>query len=188
MAIGVLALQGAVAEHVDSLRRLGVEARAVRTPQDLEGVAGTILPGGESVTLGKLMERIGLDRALVDFARSGKPIFGTCAGMILVARELEGQRQPLLGLMDMVMRRNAFGRQIESFEQELAIAGLEDGKFRGVFIRAPYVVQAGPQVTVMAQVNGKGVLARQDKLLAAAFHPELTDDLRLHEMFLEIAR
>jgi len=187
LAIGVLALQGAVKEHIQSLRRLGVEAREVRTPQQLEGVGGVILPGGESTTLGKLMERIGLDRALVDFAAAGKPILGTCAGMILMARAVEGLSQPLLGLMDIVVRRNAFGRQVESFEQDLEIAHLDGKKFRAVFIRAPYIVEAGPEVEVMAQVEGNPVLARQGKLVAAAFHPELTDDLRLHKLLVEMA-
>jgi 5'-phosphate synthase pdxT subunit len=187
LAIGVLALQGAVREHVHALRRLEVEAREIRTPEHLEGVEGVILPGGESTTLWKLMERIGLDEALRDFAAKGKPILGTCAGMILMARQVDDADQPLLGLMDMVVRRNAFGRQIDSFEADLEIARFNGARFRAVFIRAPYIVSAGPQVEVMAEVEGKGVLARQGKLIAAAFHPELTDDLRVHKMFVEMA-
>lgn len=187
MTIGVLALQGAVREHLESLRRLGIEGREVRTPEHLRWVAGIILPGGESTTLGKLMARIGLDEALRDFAAAGKPVMGTCAGLILLAREVEGDRQPLLGLMDMAVRRNAFGRQIDSFEQDLEIAGLEGPKFRAVFIRAPYIERAGGGVEVLAEVNGKAVLARQGNLLAVAFHPELTDDLRLHRLFAEMA-
>ena len=188
MAIGVLALQGAVAEHVERLRRLGAEAREVREPHDLDGLEGIILPGGESTTLGKLMRRIGLDSALREFAGAGKPMFGTCAGMILMARSLDGNDQPLLGLMDMKVRRNAFGRQVDSFEQDLEVTGLDGDGFRGVFIRAPYVVETGPEVSVLAQVDGHGVLVRQGRLMAAAFHPELTDDLRVHRMFLEMAR
>jgi len=187
LTIGVLALQGAVREHLESLRRLGIEGREVRTPEHLRWVAGIILPGGESTTLGKLMARIGLDEALRDFAAAGKPVMGTCAGLILLAREVEGDRQPLLGLMDMAVRRNAFGRQIDSFEQDLEIAGLEGPKFRAVFIRAPYIERAGGGVEVLAEVNGKAVLARQGNLLAVAFHPELTDDLRLHRLFAEMA-
>ena len=187
MAIGVLALQGAVREHLRVLERLGVEGREVRTPQQLEGVSGVIMPGGESTTVGKLMARIGLDRALKEFAAAGKPIMGTCAGMILLARKVDEGDQPLLRLMDIVVRRNAFGRQVDSFEQDLDIAGLNGVKFRGVFIRAPYIVEAGPEVEVMAEVDGKGVLARQGRVIAAAFHPELTDDLRLHRMFVEMA-
>ena len=187
MAIGVVALQGAVREHLERLRRMGAEAREVRTPQQLEGADAVILPGGESTTLGKLMQRIGLDRALAEFAAAGKPILGTCAGMILLARAVEGSQQPLLGLMDIVVRRNAFGRQVDSFEHDLDIAGFNGAKFRGVFIRAPYIVEAGPQVEILARVNGHGVLARQGGLLAAAFHPELTDDPRLHKLFVEMA-
>jgi 5'-phosphate synthase pdxT subunit len=188
LAIGVLALQGAVAEHIERLRRLGAEAREVREPHDLDGLEGIILPGGESTTLGKLMRRIGLDSALREFAGAGKPMFGTCAGMILMARSLDGNDQPLLGLMDMKVRRNAFGRQVDSFEQDLEVTGLDGDGFRGVFIRAPYVVETGPEVSVLAQVDGHGVLVRQGRLMAAAFHPELTDDLRVHRMFSEMAR
>ena len=187
LRIGVLALQGAVREHVHALQRLKVEAREIRTPQHLEGVKGVILPGGESTTLWKLMERIGLDEALRDFAAEGNPILGTCAGMILMARKVDESDQPLLGLMDMVVRRNAFGRQVESFEQDLEIAQFNGTRFRAVFIRAPYIVDSGPEVEVMAEVEGKGVLARQGNLIAAAFHPELTDDLRLHRMLVEMA-
>ena len=188
MRIGVLALQGAVKEHIQALGRLGVEAREVRTPAHLTGLSGVILPGGESTTLGKLMERIGLDRALCEFAGAGKPILGTCAGMILMGRAVEGCRKPLLGLMDVVVRRNAFGRQVESFERDLEVAGFNGVKFRGVFIRAPYIVETGRGVEVMAQVDGHPVLVRQGNLLAAAFHPELTDDSRLHELFVETAK
>ena len=186
MAIGVLALQGAVAEHIERLRRLGAEAREVREPHDLDGLEGIILPGGESTTLGKLMRRIGLDSALREFAGVGKPMFGTCAGMILMARSLDGNDQPLLGLMDMKVRRNAFGRQVDSFEQDLEVTGLDGDGFRGVFIRAPYVVETGPEVSVLAQVDGHGVLVRQGRLMAAAFHPELTDDLRVHKLLLDM--
>jgi 5'-phosphate synthase pdxT subunit len=188
LAIGVLALQGAVAEHIERLRRLGAEAREVREPHDLDGLEGIILPGGESTTLGKLMRRIGLDSALREFAGAGKPMFGTCAGMILMARSLDGNDQPLLGLMDMKVRRNAFGRQVDSFEQDLEVTGLDGDGFRGVFIRAPYVVETGPEVSVLAQVDGHGVLVRQGRLMAAAFHPELTDDLRVHKLFVEMVQ
>jgi 5'-phosphate synthase pdxT subunit len=188
LAIGVLALQGAVAEHIARLRRLGAEAREVREPHDLDGLEGIILPGGESTTLGKLMRRIGLDSALREFAGAGKPMFGTCAGMILMARSLDGNDQPLLGLMDMKVRRNAFGRQVDSFEQDLEVTGLDGDGFRGVFIRAPYVVETGPEVSVLAQVDGHGVLVRQGRLMAAAFHPELTDDLRVHKLFVEMVQ
>ncbi|UCH35129.1 MAG: pyridoxal 5'-phosphate synthase glutaminase subunit PdxT [Armatimonadota bacterium] len=188
MAFGILALQGAVAQHLRSLRRFGVDGREVRTPAHLDGLDGLIIPGGESTTLGKLMARVGLDRALMDFATAGKPILGTCAGMILMARAVEGHDQPLLALMDIVVRRNAFGRQVESFEEDLQVAGLDGTRFRGVFIRAPYIVEAGPDVEIMAEVDGHGVLARQGNLIASAFHPELTEDLRLHKMFIDLTR
>ncbi len=187
MAIGVVALQGAVREHMERLRRLGAQGREVRRPQELRGLRGVILPGGESTTLGKLMQRIGLDDALREFAAAGEPIFGTCAGMILMARSLDGNDQPLLELMNVKVRRNAFGRQVDSFEQDLRIAGLNGGGFRGVFIRAPYVVEVGPGVSVLAEVEGQAVLVREGQMLAAAFHPELTDDLRVHRLFVEMA-
>ncbi len=177
MTIGVLALQGAFREHAVALRRLGVEAVEVRLPEQLEGLDGLIIPGGESTTMMRLMEIYGLDEAIRSFS---EPIFGTCAGMIVLDRER-------LGLIDLAVERNAFGRQVASFEAPVRIDG-EDEPFPGVFIRAPWVADAGPGVTVLAEVGGHPVLAREGRILVASFHPELTDDTRLHEAFLQLVR
>lgn len=173
--IGVLALQGAVAEHLAALESVGVRGLAVKRTEELEGLDGLILPGGESTAIGKLMERYGFVPALRAFAAE-KPIFGTCAGMVLLAQN------GLLGLMDMQVRRNAFGRQRESFEADLQMEGW-DRPYPAVFIRAPYIEYAGPAVKILAEVDGHPVLARQGKLLVSSFHPELTDDTRLLEYF-----
>jgi len=177
MRIGVLALQGAFREHIAMLRRLGVEAVEVRLPEQLDGLEGLIIPGGESTTMMRLMTLYGLDDAIRSFPG---PIFGTCAGMIVLDRER-------LGLIDLVVERNAFGRQVASFEAPLEIEG-EDEPFTGVFIRAPWVADAGPNVAILAQVDGHPVLAREGRILVASFHPELTDDTRVHERFLELVR
>jgi len=177
MKIGVLALQGAFREHALTLRRLGVEAVEVRLPEHLEGLDGLVIPGGESTTMMRLMEVYGLDEAIRAF---GEPIFGTCAGMIVLDRER-------LGLIDLVVERNAFGRQVASFEAPLQIDG-EDEPFPGVFIRAPWVTDAGPGVAILAEVDGHPVLAREGRILVASFHPELTDDTRVHERFLQLVR
>ena len=186
--VGVLALQGDFAEHVAVLRRLDVEPVEVRLPRDLESVDGLIIPGGESTTIGKLMVEFGLLDPIVARARSGVPVWGTCAGMILLARRIEGRVQPTLGLMDMTVRRNAFGRQVDSFETDLVIEGL-DRPFHAVFIRAPVISEGGPSVRPVATLpDGTVVAARQDHLLATAFHPELTDDDRVHRLFVERVR
>ncbi|MHB1842400.1 MAG: pyridoxal 5'-phosphate synthase glutaminase subunit PdxT [Sulfobacillus sp.] len=181
MRVGVLALQGAFREHIATLARLGVESREVRTVKDLEGVEGLILPGGESTTIGMLMDEYGLIEAL----RQGEmPLFGTCAGMIVLAKDIQGSTQPRLGLMDMAVDRNHYGRQRESFETEIAVTGLPQG-VRGVFIRAPVVTRTGSGVEILARHQGEVVLCAEGRCLAAAFHPELTDDTRLHRMFLD---
>ncbi len=186
--VGVLALQGAFAEHVAILHELGVEARAVRLPEQLDGLDGLILPGGESTTVGKLAAAYGLIEPLRERARVGFPIWGTCAGMILMARDIGRRDQPLLQVMDIVVRRNAFGRQVESFTEELDVPALEPGgPFPGVFIRAPLVECVGPGVEVLARLaEGPTVAVRQGNLLATAFHPELTKDRRFHRYFLEL--
>jgi 5'-phosphate synthase pdxT subunit len=186
LRIGVLALQGNFREHVDVLRRLGAEAVEVRKPEQLAGLDGLVVPGGESTAIGKLAELYGFVEALPAFEA---PIFGTCAGMILVARDAVDAKpgQQLLGLADVVVRRNAFGRQVRSFEADLDVAG-EDTPLRGVFIRAPWIEEAGPTVEVLAEHDGHGVLARDGRILVAAFHPELTDDTRVHERFLQMVR
>ncbi len=190
--IGVLALQGAFIEHVEKLKRLGIEAREVRLPADLEGLDGLIIPGGESTTIGKLIDRFGLREPITRMAAEGKAIWGTCAGMILVAREVDqetrARSQPLLGLMDMTVRRNAFGSQLESFETGLEIPELGGSPFPAVFIRAPIISTIGPGVQALARLpGGEIVAARQGNLIATAFHPELTIDDRLHAWFASLA-
>jgi 5'-phosphate synthase pdxT subunit len=184
--IGVLALQGAFIEHVHALERLGVEAREVRLPRDLEGLDGSIIPGGESTTIGKLMVQYGLDEPIRARARDGFPIWGTCAGMILLAKDIGGLRQPLIGVMDVVVERNAFGRQLDSFEADLAIPALGSEPFHAIFIRAPLIHTVRGDAEILAQLaDGRIVAARQGSLLATSFHPELTDDDRLHRYFLD---
>ena len=184
--IGVLALQGASAAHAEALRRLGAEPVAVKTPTDLEGVDGVVLPGGESTTISFLLDSNELRRPLAERLAAGMPAFGTCAGMILLATDvLDGRPdQTSFGAIDLVVRRNAFGRQVDSFEADLDVAGL-DAPFHAVFIRAPGVESSGAGVEILAVVDGRPVLCRQGAIMVTAFHPELTDDLRLHEMFLE---
>lgn len=186
MRIGVLSLQGDFQKHLDALGRCGVEAVEVRTAQALDAVDGLIIPGGESTTVGRLMARWGLDDAIASRAREGMPIWGTCTGLILLAQEVEGSEQSRLGLMDITVRRNAFGRQVDSFEADLKIEGLESGTFRGVFVRAPIVTRVGPDVEVLARVDSKTVFVRQGNLWGTAFHPELTEDLRLHQLFADL--
>ncbi|MBI2845347.1 MAG: pyridoxal 5'-phosphate synthase glutaminase subunit PdxT [Chloroflexi bacterium] len=200
--IGVLALQGDFQEHKEVLESLGVEAREVRLPQDLEGLDGMIIPGGESTTIGRLMVEYGLREPLRHMAGEGFPIWGTCAGMILMAKDI-GHDQLLLGCMDLVVERNAFGRQVDSFETELEVPQLEavspkekGKKIHAVFIRAPLITSVGKGVEVLARLPEKNaprhaedhniVAARQGNLLATAFHPELTGDHRFHHYFLDI--
>ena len=177
LRIGVLAVQGNFREHADVLRRLRAEPVEVRLPEQLEGLDGLILPGGESTAITRLMRLYGLDEALRRFEA---PVFGTCAGMIVLDRDH-------LGLADFRVQRNAFGRQVRSFEADLDI-GDGDEPLNAVFIRAPWLEEAGPDVEVLAEVDGHPVLAREGRLLVAAFHPELTDDTRVHERFLTIVR
>ncbi len=187
LTIGVLALQGDFAEHLKTLQRCGVQACEVRTAQQVQEVDGLILPGGESTTIIKLMQRYGLDEAIVQRASEGMPIFGTCAGLIVMAREIEGYpHQPRLGLLDVAVARNAFGRQVESFEVDLPVPKLGEPPVRAVFIRAPYVTRVGAGVEVLASLDGKVVLVQQRNLLGGAFHPELTDDLRVHRYFIDL--
>ncbi len=183
MRIGVLALQGAVREHIVSIEQCGAEAVAVKWPKDLEGLDALILPGGESTTMRRLIDRYELMEPLRQFADSGKPMFGTCAGLILLAEEVIGADQPHLGVMDVVVERNSFGRQIDSFEADLTIADF-DRPFNAVFIRAPHIVSAGPTAEVLCEHNGKIVMARSGQFLGCSFHPELTDDHRITEYFI----
>ncbi|MBI3040900.1 MAG: pyridoxal 5'-phosphate synthase glutaminase subunit PdxT [Chloroflexi bacterium] len=188
MKIGVLAVQGAFAEHVAVLCKLGVEAVPIRLPRQLEDLDGLVIPGGESRSISRLMLDYNLASQIKNLARNDLPIFGTCAGMILLANEISDREnvEPL-GVMKIRVRRNAFGRQTESFEAELAIPVLGEKLFPGVFIRAPLIEQVNGDVEILARLaDGTTVAARQGKLLAAAFHPELTDDSRFHQFFLEI--
>jgi len=188
MKIGVLALQGAFIEHIKMLRQLGLEAVEVRLPHQLDQLDGLIIPGGESTTIGKLASEYGLIAPLRRFART-KPTWGTCAGMIFLAKDIGIDEQPILGAMDITVDRNAFGRQIDSFETDLPIAGLAGAPFHAVFIRAPVVTAVEAGVEVLARLDdGRIVAVRQGRLLATAFHPELTDDLRLHSSFCDIVK
>jgi len=189
MKIGVLAVQGAFVEHQKMLRRLGVETVEVRLPQHLKGVDGLIIPGGESTTIGKLALRWELIDPIRDFARSGRPLWGTCAGMIVMAREVvDGEtEQPLLALMDVTVRRNAFGRQVDSFEADLEVPALGEEPFHAVFIRAPVIERIGDDVKAVARLEGGAVVAaQQGSMLATAFHPELAQDDRFHRYFLDL--
>jgi pyridoxal 5'-phosphate synthase pdxT subunit len=184
--IGVLALQGAFREHVYSLEALGVRTVAVRLPEQLDDLAGLVVPGGESTAIAKLMDTYGFYEPVAERYAEGMAVWGTCAGAILLANEVidavEGQRS--LELMDVTVRRNAYGRQLESFEADLEFAHLDD-VFRGVFIRAPWIEAVGPEVEVLAKHDDKIVAARQDGLMATTFHPELTGDPRIHRYFVE---
>jgi 5'-phosphate synthase pdxT subunit len=187
MRIGVLASQGAFIEHIAILRQLGVEALPVRLAQELASVDGLIIPGGESTSISKLMLTYNLMDEVRNLASNGLPIFGTCAGMILLASKISDLDVEPIGVMDITVRRNAFGRQKDSFEAELSIPVLGEKPFPGVFIRAPVIKQANGKVEILARLaDGTGVAARQGKLLASAFHPELTSDLRFHQYFLDI--
>lgn len=183
--VGVLALQGDVREHERTLERLGADFVAVKSPEDLEGLDAIVLPGGESTTIGKLASRFGLVEPLRRRIDEGMPAFGTCAGLILLSAAVTEGSQPLLGVLDVVVRRNAFGRQNESFEADLDIEGLEE-PFHAVFIRAPWVEKTGEGVETLAAVDGHPVLVRQGAILAGSFHPELTDDDRVHRMLLDL--
>jgi 5'-phosphate synthase pdxT subunit len=181
--VGVLALQGDFREHAEILRKLGVEPIEVRDAADLEGLAGIIVPGGESTAIGNLMVSSGLLDGIRSFFYKGGPVWGTCAGMVLAASATTGPRQPLLGLMNALVERNGFGRQVYSFEQDLDVEGFDE-PFTGVFIRAPFFEDVGPGVEVLSEIDGKVVAARGENILVTAFHPELTDDTRFHEYFL----
>jgi pyridoxal 5'-phosphate synthase pdxT subunit len=182
--VGVLALQGAVREHQRAIERCGAVSLAVKQPAQLELIDGLIIPGGESTVIGKLIEAWGLVEPIRRLAADGVPIFGTCAGLVLLAKEAVESNPYLLGIMDIKARRNAFGRQVDSFEADLDIGPLEPSSYRAVFIRAPWVEAAGKGVSVLAKWRDRPVLVEQGHNLACAFHPELTDDLRLHRYFI----
>jgi 5'-phosphate synthase pdxT subunit len=184
--IGVLAYQGDVREHLAALAEVGAVGVEVRTLADLDGVDGLVVPGGESTVIGKLAARYGLLEPLRGRVLAGLPVFGTCAGMIFLARDVEGPPQELLGVLDVRVRRNAFGRQVASFEAEVDVKGVDGGPVSGAFIRAPWVAEAGPEVEVLAELDGKVVAVRQGSLLATAFHPELTGEVRLHRLLVDL--
>lgn len=193
--VGILALQGAFLEHIKMLRSLGTEAVEVRVPQELDDLQGLIIPGGESTTIGKLAVTYSLLEPVKEMAQRGKSIWGTCAGLIFLARDVEGMEQPLVGVMDVTVRRNAFGRQVDSFEVDIPVPALaiasepkeKDRLFHAVFIRAPLITSVGEGVEVLSRLtDGSIVAARQGSLLATAFHPELTSDTRFHRYFLKM--
>jgi 5'-phosphate synthase pdxT subunit len=188
MRIGVLALQGNFREHLDVLRGIGVEGFPVRLPVDLQGLSGLILPGGESTTMRKLIERWGLRAPILDLARQGAPLFGTCAGMILLARDIVDGDEPVLPLLDVSVKRNAFGRQLDSFEGQMEVPVLGDTPVHGVFIRAPVIERVGVDVEVMATLDdGRVVAVRERNVVATAFHPELAGETRFHRLVATMA-
>ncbi len=188
MKIGVLALQGAFREHVDTLHAIGVEAVEVRLPAHPADVDGLILPGGESTTMRKLIDRWGLREPMLRLADSGAPIFGTCAGMIILAREIDGDEPPIVPILDVTVERNAFGRQLDSFEAELSVPVLGSTPVHGVFIRAPVITRTGADVDVLARLDdGRIVAVRERNVIATAFHPELAGETRFHRLVATMA-
>jgi pyridoxal 5'-phosphate synthase pdxT subunit len=184
--IGVLALQGDVEEHLAALRACKVEGVRVKTREELAEVDGLIIPGGESTTIANLLEHFKLAKPLVERAKGGMPVWGTCMGMIVMAEKIAGSKQPTLGLLHIEVKRNAFGRQIESSEEPLNVEGLDGKPFPGVFIRAPWIESAWGGAHILAYLDGKGVMVWQNNLLGTSFHPELTDDLRIHKYFVQM--
>lgn len=182
--IGVVAVQGDVAEHVRILKALGAEPVGVRKVEDLDGLDGVIVPGGESTAIGRIMVESGLLDGIRSFFYKGGPVWGTCAGMVLAASATNGPRQPMLGLMNALVERNGFGRQVHSFERDLEVEGFDE-PYTGVFIRAPYYEDVGPGVEVLSKIDDRVVAAKGENILVTAFHPELTDDTRFHEYFIQ---
>ncbi len=183
--IGVLALQGAVREHVKSIEASGAQAVVVKRSEDLADIDGLILPGGESTTMRRLIDLYGMMEPLRDFARAGHPMFGTCAGLILLAKSVVGYDQPHIGVMDVTVERNSFGRQVDSFEANLSIKGVAED-FPAVFIRAPHITEVGSETDVLCEHNGRIVMAQQGQFLGCSFHPELTDDHRVTAYFVKL--
>ena len=190
IAVGVLSLQGAFKEHINRLKECGVSAVEVRFPEQLDKIDGLIIPGGESTTINKLLDKYKFKDKLDKFNRENKPIFGTCAGLILLAKNIEGEDKGL-GYINIAVRRNAYGRQVESFEEllDISLDRYENGgKFKSVFIRAPKIISAGKEVTVLARYKGDIVLVKENNVMVSAFHPELTDDLRIHKYFINMIK
>ena len=186
--VGVLALQGDVIEHVHALERSNARVLEVKTPADLARVDALVIPGGESTTVIKLLDRFALTEPVKDRVNAGMPLWGTCMGMIVAAREVADLVQPTLGLLDVTVRRNAFGRQVDSAEVPLDIAALGDAPFPAIFIRAPWIERTGPDVEILAERDGHGVMVRQANILGTSFHPELTGDDRVHAYFLAMVQ
>ena len=184
LCVGVLALPGAFREHGDALTRLGATVREVRQLKDLDGLDAIVLPGGESTVMGKLLQEWSMLEPLRQRILAGMPVYGSCAGLILLCTDVEGSDQPRLGVLDATVRRNAFGRQVDSFETDLTLPDLGAEPVHAVFIRAPVLTRVGPDVRVLAQVGSQAVAVRQNNVLGTSFHPELTDDPRLHQYFL----
>jgi 5'-phosphate synthase pdxT subunit len=182
--VGVLALQGDTEEHLAALRRAGADAVAIKNPEQLEDIDGLVIPGGESTTVMRLLDRFGLSAPIVERVRDGMPLWGTCMGMIVAAHDVADIEQPTLDLLDVTVRRNAFGRQNESAEVDLQVPALGPKPFPAVFIRAPWIERVGPGVELLASRDGQGVMVREDDVLATSFHPELTGDARVHAYFL----
>lgn len=186
MKIGVLSLQGDFKEHIEILKKCDVDAIGVKLPEDLEDVSGLIIPGGESTAIGNLMQRNNLDKEIIKRHNEGMAIYGTCAGAILLAKDIVGSSQPKLGLLDISVKRNDYGRQSNSFETELDIEKV--GKFKGIFIRAPVIEKINGAVKILSNFDGKPVLVQKDNILAGTFHPELTNDKRVHEYFIGVIK
>jgi len=188
MKIGVLGVQGDVREHVEALHKLGVETLIVKLPEHLDMVDGLILPGGESTTMIRILKEMNMDERLVERINDGLPVFATCAGVILLAKRINNYKQEKLGVLDVTVERNAYGRQVESFETFIEIPAIGKDPFRAIFIRAPRIVETGRSVEILAYHEDDPVLVKEGKILASTFHPELTDDLRLHRYFLEMVK
>ncbi|MBI1935524.1 pyridoxal 5'-phosphate synthase glutaminase subunit PdxT [Candidatus Woesearchaeota archaeon] len=186
MNIGVLSLQGDFREHIEMLKKCSVNPIEVRLPEDLRNIDGLVIPGGESTAIGNLMQKNSMDKEIIKKHKSGMAIYGTCAGAILLAKNIVGSNQPSLNLLDISIKRNDYGRQLDSFESELSIKNI--GKFKGIFIRAPVIEKVDKKVKVLSSLNKKPVLIRQENLLASAFHPELTNDSRIHEYFIKMVK
>lgn len=186
MKIGVLALQGSFKEHMEMLKRCNADASPVKLPEDLKNLNGLIIPGGESTAIGNLMQQNNLHTEIIKRHKEGMAIYGTCAGAIILSKSIAGSSQPRLNLLDMSIKRNDYGRQIDSFETELDIEKI--GKFKGIFIRAPVIEKVNNNIQILSKLNSKPILVQKDNLLASTFHPELTNDKRVHEYFIEIAR
>ncbi|MBU8728278.1 MULTISPECIES: pyridoxal 5'-phosphate synthase glutaminase subunit PdxT [Bacillus] len=187
LTIGVLGLQGAVREHIQSIEACGAEGKIIKRAEELACVDGLIIPGGESTTMRRLMDTYQFIEPIKAFAAKGKPIFGTCAGLIMLAKHIEDRDDAHLGLLNVSVARNSFGRQVDSFEADLEVKGL-DAPFTGVFIRAPHIISADESVEVMAEYDGRIVMAKENNILGCSFHPELTDDHRLTQLFVEMVK